>query len=71
MCDCISRIDAKLATDAPNTMLVLNLLGPTRAVVATCKRQEKKREKAAYVMASYCPFCGEQYPERSKSALAA
>lgn len=61
MCDCISKIDGHLKEKAPNTMLVLNMIGPQHAVIATCKRDPKKREKPAYMMATYCPFCGDKY----------
>ncbi len=73
MCDCMSNIDKHLKAQEPanNTMLVFNLLGPARAVIATCKRDEKKRQKAAYMLATYCPFCGERYETEAKSTIAA
>ncbi len=73
MCDCMKTMDDRLKEQpsAANTMLVFNLMGPARAVVATCKRREKDRQKAVYVMATYCPFCGEKYAEDTKSTLAA
>lgn len=69
MCDCISKIDGHLKEKAPNTMLVLNMLGPQRAVISTCKRDDKKREKPAYMMATYCPFCGDKYEDAKSSSL--
>lgn len=73
MCDCMTTMDEQLKgqPSAANTMLVFNLMGPARAVVATCKRREKDRQKPVYVMASYCPFCGERYAASTKSELAA
>lgn len=71
MCDCIENVEKRLkAQDPPNnTMLLLNLLGPRRALVATCKRDDKKRQKPSYMMATFCPFCGEKYPERAKGDI--
>lgn len=73
MCDCMKTMDDQLKAHqaSANTMLVFNLMGQTRAVVATCKRREKDRQKPVYVMASFCPFCGERYPASTKSELAA
>lgn len=72
-CDCMTTMDEQLKAQpaASNTMLVFNLMGRARAVVATCKRREKDRQKPVYVMASFCPFCGVRYPASTKSDLAA
>ncbi len=68
MCDCISQVQAKLEETGKNTKLDIPItfsltgkLGADRVTVATCKRDNKKREKPLPVFASYCPFCGERY----------
>lgn len=63
MCDCIETTDGFLAEHG--TSLVTNLLSkPLRVVVATYYSGPKKRgARASTMLASYCPFCGERYPE--------
>jgi len=63
MCGCIAKMNADLKShpEGENTILVSTLFGEPKLIVATCKRQDKVRKKAALVMASYCPFCGEKY----------
>lgn len=63
-CGCIARINARPEMVDANTVVETNLFGPQRAVVATIKRHDNKRGLPARVMASYCPFCGAQYPEQ-------
>jgi hypothetical protein len=50
-----------------NTKLVMPVLlfntRGDRVIIATCKRDEKKRERPKFLFASYCPFCGKKYPE--------
>ncbi len=66
-CNCIARLDAEPKMVEANTRIVINLFGPPRALVQTMKRDDKKRGKPSYLMASYCPFCGVKYPD-SKGA---
>lgn len=63
MCNCIERFHEEL--EAKGTTLVTTLLSqPPRVVLATYYSGPKKRgAKAAIVLASYCPFCGEKYPK--------
>lgn len=60
MCDCIKDVNAKLAER--NTKIELPMMGIQQPFVQTMKLDEKKRVKPTLVFASYCPFCGEQYP---------
>lgn len=61
MCECISKINARLKQDAPNTVLVTNLFGLPRCVILTSKERSDIRGKPAILMATYCPFCGAKY----------
>ncbi|WP_069337188.1 hypothetical protein [Sphingobium yanoikuyae] len=61
MCDCIGTMNTALK--AHNTMLVFTLLGnPARAVIDTMQIETGRgKKKAAAVIATYCPFCGQRY----------
>lgn len=68
MCNCISEVEAKLKETGRNTKLDIPItfsltgkLSADRVNVATCKRDDKKREKPLRLFAAYCPFCGEAY----------
>lgn len=65
MCDCIRRTNERFKQKNMNTELVIAciLTGETRILVATDKIDTKIRGKAVNMMATYCPFCGEKYPE--------
>lgn len=76
MCACINDLDVEPKMVESNTQILTNLFGSPRAFVATIKRDEKRRGKPKMVIATFCPFCGEQYPEyvspfRSKGSEAA
>ena len=71
MCNCISEVEAKLKEtgrntklDIPVTFSLTGKLSADRVNVATCKRDDKKREKPLRLFAAFCPFCGEAYPEK-------
>jgi hypothetical protein len=65
MCDCINRTNKRFAEHKLNTKLAPAYFpsGRVRLVVATCKVNEKEKGKAMNMIATYCPFCGEKYPE--------
>lgn len=68
MCDCISSVNQDLAQH--NSMLVCTLFGkPNRVIISTCKVEEKKRGKLPSMLASFCPFCGEDYAAKPTVAL--
>lgn len=71
MCNCISEVEAKLKEtgrntklDIPVTFSLTGKLSADRVNVATCKRDDKKREKPLRLFAAFCPFCGEAYPDK-------
>lgn len=61
MCECHVNMNAVLKEH--NAELMSNMLSKDfRAVISTYKVEEKKRtKKPPYILASYCPFCGEKY----------
>ena len=65
MCECIARVNKHLAEF--NSVIELPWAGPQRPFVLTMKKDEKKRGKPKMMFASYCPFCGEKYPEPEKT----
>ena len=71
MCDCAKLIQDELEKNGSNTMLDIPILfnfekGTSRTdkvKIVTTKRDSRKREKAKSFFATFCPFCGEKYPE--------
>ena len=72
MCDCIKETNEKLIENGINTQLDIpfvftregNAIEKTpRILIATCKADISKKEKAMKIRATYCPFCGEKYPD--------
>lgn len=66
MCTCIFNIDADLLARGTNAAVLTNMLGHPRALVTLYKRKEKKRGRLPLLQASFCPFCGERYPEATE-----
>jgi hypothetical protein len=62
MCDCIKTVGEDLK--AYNAGLVVNMIGPPRAIVETYVLKPKRGFRAPKMFASFCPFCGEKYQER-------
>jgi hypothetical protein len=64
MCGCIEEIDAKLKPD--EQCLNASLFGPRRVAVDLIRTDkwvmENRRNKPKLMIATFCPFCGEQYP---------
>jgi hypothetical protein len=73
MCNCIKKINAELALNGSNTMLdipvtfVNGKLRADRVTIVVAKVDTKKRGRPMMVFPTYCPFCGEKYPEIKKS----
>jgi len=65
MCDCATRLDGHLKEK--NYMLCRNLFegAAAPALVEIAKIDRKKRTPSMSLVATYCPFCGKKYPERS------
>lgn len=69
MCKCLALTQAALKEH--NTEIVVCFLLPigkrkrslTIPTIATQKIETRKRGKAKTVVASFCPFCGEKYPD--------
>lgn len=74
MCNCIAKINDLLKEqgntelDIPVTFSIKNFsergLSADRVRIATRKRDTHKREQAKALIPAYCPFCGEEYPEK-------
>lgn len=66
-CACISDVNNKLAEH--NAGLVTTLFAaPKRVVIGTNKVDSKKRGKPPYMLATFCPFCGEKYVKNDGEA---
>lgn len=65
MCDCIDKVNAKLATR--NTRLVEAIVFGNRkapTIMLQTEVVEKKRgAKPVSMFLTHCPFCGEEYPQ--------
>ena len=61
MCNCISDVNKMLAEH--NAKLVLPMFGRQRPFIETAKKETSKRGKQPLMQASFCPFCGEKYPD--------
>lgn len=68
-CNCIDEVNKKMAESGRNTMLDIPITFSTtgggvkndKVTITTCKRDDKKREKALRLFPAYCPFCGKLY----------
>lgn len=66
MCTCIDNIDADLLARGTNAAVLTNMFGHPRTLVMLYKHEEKKRGRLPLLQASFCPFCGERYPEATE-----
>jgi len=68
MCECIAKVNEQMKQH--NTMLVFTLLGsPSRVIIDTVQVEAGRgKKKAAAVIASFCPFCGERYAAERQAA---
>ena len=65
MCDCIKNVDEKLAernTRLTQALVFGNRSAPT-IMLQTEVIEKKRGAKPVGMFLSYCPFCGEKYPE--------
>lgn len=60
MCDCLAEANAKL--EERNGEILTTIWPVVRPIIATQKVDSKKRGRPAMMVASFCPFCGVQYP---------
>lgn len=73
MCNCIKDTNKVLEERGLNTRLDIpimfnrgngNLGSSPQVLIKTKKADTTKREKPIKLFASYCPFCGEKYPDQ-------
>jgi hypothetical protein len=63
MCKCIQIVNAQLVPY--NGLVETNWLSnPARAMVSICKLVSKINKTPPVMEATFCPFCGEKYPEK-------
>jgi hypothetical protein len=66
MCTCIAQLTKTLREENTEFDFAhgwFNKSLRTRLQIRTKKIDSSKRKPAMSVMTSYCPFCGEKYPE--------
>ena len=65
MCDCLSDLNAKLKPEGQCVDATMFGIGKaTTMLIRTDKWvHENRRKKSSRVIASFCPFCGEKYPD--------
>lgn len=74
-CNCIKKVNNELRLSGTNTQLDIPLLLDYEARViasSVCqisarKIDDRKREPAKIILATYCPFCGKKYEEKRKA----
>lgn len=74
MCDCIETIDAKLAPDHHLNCTMAFRAGELPLPIINLIRRdtwkpETRRGRVSFIVASFCPFCGERY-EAAKAEAA-
>ena len=75
MCNCIALTNAAFdAADLNRRLRVPFTLGPTRVeqcvIETTVKETAIKGKQSPFILyASYCPFCGEKYPEHGEKKI--
>ena len=64
MCDCVKKMDERLAQNNGRIAVSLQVTADhglrARLCVETEKLDKTKRKPVPKVMANYCPFCGEK-----------
>ena len=69
-CKCIEKMDKKLREEKNNSIDIMFSVdnGPMRCIVRTTqlnKGESNRKYPAVTVAATYCPFCGKKYPEKT------
>lgn len=59
-CKCADKVDAELQAQGARLTVAIKLNGEAFAVVAT--HRVKKGVKLKTLVATFCPFCGKEYP---------
>jgi hypothetical protein len=70
MCDCIKEIDSRL--DADGQCLNASLFGTRRVAIGLIRTDkwtaETRRNKPKLMVATFCPFCGDEYARADAGA---
>ena len=67
MCNCIKMLNAAMGGEntALDIPVMINIgtgeMAPARMMIATCKRDPKRRGRALPLPVNFCPVCGEKY----------
>ena len=65
-CGCIDKVNAALHAQGNALVVSLRIVGgdfEARAIVSTEAKDGPSRKKFPRLIASFCPFCGAEYPE--------
>ena len=64
MCDCITKVNELIVKESGVRLChTTNLTtGQSRVAITTEAIPGKKKAKGYHLIPSYCPFCGEKYP---------
>lgn len=70
MCNCIETVNAKLAPEHRLDATLAIMPGQVAKPLIGLRRcdrgsLETRRNKPSFMVPTFCPFCGEKYPERS------
>lgn len=73
MCTCIADINAAFKENGSNTLLdpAIMLTSPpsTRVKIVTMKANKHSRKKPENVIATFCPFCGASYVDKTADLI--
>lgn len=72
MCDCIKDVSEKLKERNTRLAIAFCFSSPhERLMIATEVVEKKRGARATVVFPTFCPFCGEKYPEQAADGRAA
>lgn len=67
MCECIDRVQASLKqANMPGLSFTIPLRAGVVSRVVLEQAKREKGQKKGCLLASYCPFCGEQYQDATE-----